>query len=273
MQQLDRRALPVLILLGLAWVGTQAADVGRFAVVQNQVTSMKPGARQGTPARPGAVIVLDELETSGPASAAKMTFGEGAVISIGQNTEFKVTRQAVDQATGASVSTVNLLTGKLRVFVSRFWSGRPEVEVETPTAVVGVKGSEVVVEVFEDGRTVVTVLSGSASVRRKGLPDVRRDLGPNRMFELLPGRDLPDTATPVDDDRLAQLWNDTEADPSPPPGPSSPPGGSMAERSNLARLIAGLSDSGSAMSRPATHTVPEFVVSTDDRGQQPATQE
>src|SRR5437867_3908121 len=110
-----------------ALVSAKAAELGRFAIVQNKVTSLKPGSPAPVPAAAGTGIVVDEQETTGPASAAKMTFGEGAVISLGQSTTFKVSRQAVDEATGQSTSTVDLLIGKARVFVSRFWSGRPEV--------------------------------------------------------------------------------------------------------------------------------------------------
>jgi hypothetical protein len=235
-------------------------------VVQNQVTSLKPGATESVPARPGAPIVLDELEASGPASSAKMTFGDGAVISIGQRTEFKVTRQAVDEATGASTSTIDLAIGKLRVFVSRFWSGRPEVRVETPTAVVGIKGSEVVVEVLEDGTTKVTVLSGSASVARKGLPGIAKTVGPSAMIAVLAGRDdAPPDPSPEDDDVLAGLWNDTEPDPSQPPDqPSSTAREASRGHSGLAVDTQGLSSAGATMGRPQTHTVPESVIRDDN---------
>ena len=81
-----RAALLTGLLLGGA-VETRAQEVGKFAVVQNQVTSLKPGASDSVAALPGAGIVLNEKETTGPDSAAKLTFGEGAVIlaSVGEN--------------------------------------------------------------------------------------------------------------------------------------------------------------------------------------------
>ena len=69
----------VVLLTGLLLGGVveiRAQEVGKFAVVQNQVTSLKPGASDSVAALPGAGIVLNEKETTGPDSAAKLTFGE-----------------------------------------------------------------------------------------------------------------------------------------------------------------------------------------------------
>ena len=162
-------AVSMLLTVLLLSSPAAAQDVGRFSIVTNQVTSLKPGAKEPVPASVGSLIVLDEQERTGESSAAQMMFGEGATISIGAATAFSVTRQAVEEATGAGASSIDLLLGRIRVFVSRFWTGRSEVQVSTPTAVVGIKGSEAVIEVLEDGTTRVTFLRGSGRVRpRRG---------------------------------------------------------------------------------------------------------
>lgn len=148
----------------LALVTGARAGVGRFALVQNQVTSLKPGAASAVPAHVGMEVVLDEREETGAASGAKLLFGAGGVITLGERTQFVVTRDAAMQAAGQDVGLFRMLIGKVRVFVSRFWSGRPPVRVETPTSVVGIKGSDVGVEVDEKGATLVSVFSGHADV-------------------------------------------------------------------------------------------------------------
>lgn len=168
---MTHRTLFVLLAASTALVPAAASTtdpVGRFALVQNRVESKKPGAASAAPVKVGDPVILGETETTGDASAAKLTFGQGAVISLGAKTTFKVDRAAVDQATGASTSFLDVAAGKARVFVSRFWSGRPEVKVSTPTAVVGIKGSEVVIDVAPGGNTVVSVLGGSARIESKG---------------------------------------------------------------------------------------------------------
>lgn len=168
MRQIAGLRTAAAVFAASAAFSAAASEVGRFAVVQNRVTTLKPGAADAVPASVGASVVLDEEETTAGSSAATLTIGEGAVISLGENTRFRVSREVVDRATGAKASILDLAIGKARIFVSRFWSGRPEVRVETPTAVVGIKGSEVVVEVERDGETTVTVLLGSAEVGERG---------------------------------------------------------------------------------------------------------
>lgn len=210
------RFVSMAAVLAAGLLPARAQEVGRFAVVQREVASLKPGAAAAVPAVAGGGIVLDEQESTGEASAAKMTFGEGAVISIGQKTSFKVTRQAVDEATGASVSAIDVALGKVRVFVSRFWSGRPEVRVNTPTAVVGIKGSEIVVEVLADGTTRVTTISGSATVDRPGAPGGRREIGPAQQLQVARGGTGLDAPKGVTADDIAALRRDTEPVPQAP---------------------------------------------------------
>lgn len=162
---------PALIVLSLFGSSTAlATDVGRFANVAGVVSSYKPEAPEValTPAI-GTAVALGEREETGPASSAKILIGDGGgLISLGPNTRFSVDQQAVDQNSGAKESIFGIVAGKVRVFVSRFWSDRPTVKVDSPTAVVAIKGSEVALEAFSDKRLTVSVLGGSASVTLKG---------------------------------------------------------------------------------------------------------
>lgn len=166
-KQLGRAAVIVAVAVVAVTYGRAATEVGRFAFVQQEVNSLKPGATDPIAAKVGDTIVMGEEESTGAASGAKLLFGEGGVITLGANTRFEVSSQAVDQATGRNVSTFSLLVGKARVFLSRFWSGRPEVKVDQPTAVVGIKGTEVGVEQYRDGRLTITCYGGNAAVRTK----------------------------------------------------------------------------------------------------------
>lgn len=263
------------MVLVLCAHGARGEEVGRFAIVQNRVTSLKPGSGAPELVVPGATIVLDEQEETGKASAAKMTLGEFAVISIGEATRFKVTRQAVAEATGESVSSISLLVGRARVFVSRFWSGRPEVRVNTPTAVVGIKGSEATIDVPEDGGTIVTVISGSATVRSKGTPSETRDLGPSQQITVLPGGRFAGSITRVERELVSSIRRQTEPVPLPPrwtpekPATRKPPFGGPAggPAGWVAAQTEGRSSSGGVMADPPFNVLPEFLVPPQGRTQ------
>src|SRR5262249_48890006 len=116
-------------------------------------------------------------------------------------------------ATGASTSSVDLLIGRARVFVSRFWSGRPEIRVNTPTAVVGVKGSEVGIEGFTDGSTLGTVITGSAWVEAKAGAGAKRGVtAGNQLRTTAAGRFQGDVIT-VNQGEIADLRTKTDPDP------------------------------------------------------------
>lgn len=244
----------------------RALEVGRFALVQNEVTSLKPRATEAVAALPGGIVELDEIERTGPASAAKMTFGDHAVISVGQKTRFKITREAVEEARGESTSMIDLLAGKARVFVSRLRRGQPEVRVNTPTAVVGIKGSEVVIDVGEDGGTVVTVIAGSASVATTGDGREARSLGPSDQVTVSTGADAPGEVSQVEDEEIDRLRRETEPRPSAPrgapenPPTQSPPAGAVAgSAEQFATSTTSTSSAGSVVSSPASSSLPQRV--------------
>lgn len=164
----------------LAW----AVDVGRFAFVQKEVNSFKPSATESVLAKAGDTVVVGEREVTGAASGAKLLFGEGGVVSLGANTSFVVSQLAVDQATGKNTSAMSVLFGRARVFLSRFWSDRPEVKIDQPTAVVGIKGTEVGLEQFRDGRLTITCYGGNAGVATKATPSLTFELREGMQLKL-----------------------------------------------------------------------------------------
>jgi len=262
------RLLP-LLAAAVAQLAAPAAarEVGRFALVEKEVKSLKPGAAEPVAATAGAAIVLGETESTGPGSAAKMLFGEGALVSLGQNTTFKVSPEAVDQATGRAVSAFELAAGKARVFVSRFWSGRPDVRVKTRSAVVGIKGSEAIVEAFLDGRTTVTLLAGEGWVEAGGQ---RRELRAGQRVRISPGGAFLDDAAPVDAEESNDLWRRTEPTAlleralagAPPVLPAPDPAQWAAQNQNAARARAriALNTSPAATAgllADSDHTLPE----------------
>lgn len=263
-----KRLFLFLLTATVAAAGTvaEAKDVGRFAVVQGEVTTLKPEAVSPIPAAPGAVIVLEEEEATGAASAAKMTFGDWGVVSIGQRTRFRVSEEVVAEATGRSVSKIGMLAGKLRIFVSRFAGGRPEVQVETPTAVVGIKGSEVGVELLEDGSTVITVLSGSATIKLKKGSGQTRTLGPTESWTIPPRGDPPASPATVDEETMERLRGQTEPDPEAPPAPpddppaSEPPVPPSGVGGDSITNTLAVSSSGNLFSRPSSSALPQPVV-------------
>src|SRR3954466_1065664 len=142
-----------------------AAEVGEVVQVRNDVR----GTPQGGSPQPLAVgngLGLGLRIDTGADSGARMTFDPSGSITLGSRAKVVLDRNLVDQVTSRSDSALSVLAGQLRLALGKLFRG--DVSIDTPTAVVGVKGTDLRVEVDEPtGTTVVTVIEGVVSVRSK----------------------------------------------------------------------------------------------------------
>ena len=158
------RTAVLLLALGLAG-STLAREVGEAVVVRNEVKGTPPGAA-ARQMEVGDGIVLGLTLTTGQASGIKMTFIPHGALTLGPSTQLSVEQAVVDRATGRSVSKLSLMFGRLRLAIGRLFGG--EVEVETPTTVIGIKGTLAIVDVDLAGVTTVICIEGVVSVFPKG---------------------------------------------------------------------------------------------------------
>jgi hypothetical protein len=162
-----RTSVPVLFVVFALVLGPAAfaADVGEVVLVRNQVRGTPPGgAVRALTAGDGVALGLT-VET-GADSAAKLAFDPSGALTLGPRARVVVDRARVDQATGRADSALSLLTGQIRLALGRLFRG--EVAIDTPTAVVGVKGTDLRVEVEDGtGTTTVVVTEGVVEVRSK----------------------------------------------------------------------------------------------------------
>lgn len=182
------------VLAGLAAAqAASASGVGEVVLVRNVVQGTPPGgSAKALSAGDGLALGL-RVET-GADSAAKMTLDPRGSLTLGAKAKVTLTASLIDQATGRAESTLSLLGGALRLALGKLFHG--EVDVDTPTAVVGVKGTDLQVEVDEPtGTTIVTVTEGVVSVRSKAGGEVTVAAGQRTV--VAPGR-APELPSPVD---------------------------------------------------------------------------
>jgi hypothetical protein len=169
--RLLRVALPAALVAALAvpaeaasWWGKRDNREGLVAMVRNRALLFQKDG----PAKPAelndAFQIGDRLKTY-DASAARILFMEDSFLNIGPATEYALTRSRYDEITGARDIGFALAAGKVRLAVGRLF-GRGSASVETPTAVVGVKGTDVIVGYDSKvKRTLVLVLQGEVELR------------------------------------------------------------------------------------------------------------
>jgi hypothetical protein len=165
----------VLALAG----GAQAAAQERAGVVttlHGDVTVLRASLPRPTPLRfKDAVLVRDRIAT-GQDSLVRVLLGDRAVVTLREHSVVTIT-----EAPGRS--TVEVAAGRAAVAVARERMRTGDlVEVKTPTAVAGIRGTVVVAEVLDADHSVITVLKGVVDVKGLG---AGRVVGPPRVVRAL----------------------------------------------------------------------------------------
>ncbi|MDO5694055.1 MAG: FecR family protein [Pseudomonadota bacterium] len=154
---IHQKALRILVCLPLCavlHVGAQQTTTpaptgdgreGTLKIVQGDVTVVRGNARSAAVAG-GPVQATDRIVT-GPASAASLTLKDGTVLSLGPDSVADISQFAFNGTTHEGNVLVNLLRGSLRMVTGLIAKTQPEqVKVTTPTLVIGVRGTDFIVE-------------------------------------------------------------------------------------------------------------------------------
>ncbi len=147
-----RGALGCALLLGTVAAMAQAPAStpgdqreGTFKAVQGDVTVVRNNARVA--AMVGGPLLTSDRILTGPASAAAATLKDGTVISVGPDSAVDLSDFKFNATTQEGNLLVNLLRGTLRMATGLIAKVKPEqVKITTPTAVIGVRGTDFIVE-------------------------------------------------------------------------------------------------------------------------------
>jgi hypothetical protein len=133
----------------LALAGTaMAADIGQVKVANGDVQIQRGTAKQA--AQVGMGIQASDVVLTGANGAAGITFSDNSLVSVGPNSVFAIDRYTFDTTTHAGEFEGSLRKGKLAAVSGKMVKQSPEaMKIRTPSAVMGVRGTEFVVQVDE----------------------------------------------------------------------------------------------------------------------------
>jgi hypothetical protein len=157
-----------LLVIGVVLLTASAVlaeDVGTVASVRGAATVVRGGAP--TPATVGMAVQLgDELQT-GSDGQLRVVFRDDSVIDLSESSALVVDEQVYDPAASSYSSLMRLVAGKARALVGKYYQTPGAVyEVETPTAVAGVRGTSFLVSYDPDSdATRVVGIRGQIQVR------------------------------------------------------------------------------------------------------------
>lgn len=145
-----RTALILMAALGLAG-SAAAADIGLIKVANGSVEIQRGDSR--LPAKVGTALQTADVVVTGAESSAGITFTDNSLVSVGPNSVFAIDKYSFDSTTHAGLFEGSLRQGRLAAVSGKMVKQSPEsMKIRTPSAIMGVRGTEFVVQVDEPKR-------------------------------------------------------------------------------------------------------------------------
>ncbi len=133
-----------LVFPGLA----AAADVGLIKVAKGSVQIQRGAARM--PAAVGMGLQTSDVIVTGADGSAGITFTDNSLVSVGPGSVFAIDKYSFDTTTHAGEFQGNLKQGRLAAVSGKMVKQSPEsMKIRTPSAIMGVRGTEFLVQVDE----------------------------------------------------------------------------------------------------------------------------
>lgn len=137
-------SLSILALFGVTPVA--AVDIGQVKVVKGTVTVERSG--QAVPAEAGTRLKTSDVVRTGSDGSVGITMTDNSLLSAGPNSVLALDRYDFDSTTNQGRFDASLRRGTLAVVSGRLAKQSPDaMTLHTPTAVLGVRGTEFVVSV------------------------------------------------------------------------------------------------------------------------------
>jgi hypothetical protein len=141
-----RIAGTIVALLALAGAAV-AAPVGHVVAFTGEVSHLPGGSEAAAvPAALNTPLSLGDIVRTGEDGKARLLLGDDTVLTLAPSTTLRIDKTVFDPDEKEEVSRVSLLWGKVRAIVSRGFGEERGFEVQTETAVIGVKGTHFIVD-------------------------------------------------------------------------------------------------------------------------------
>ncbi len=169
---MNKRSLTVLIsgflVVLLLSVGQAAPKIDTLATlsgISGDVLVQKGGAGDWLSAGEGELVKTGDVVKTGAKSGCVITWSQGNVVKLSPFSMMRIDRLEKNPAARAESSELNLWTGKMHAKAKKLSDQNSNFEIRTPTAIAGVRGTKLSVEVGADESTNVQCFTGEVLVK------------------------------------------------------------------------------------------------------------
>ena len=135
---------PVALSIACAISAAHAADIGQIKVAKGSVTIERAG--QSLPGATGTRVQAADVVRTGGDGSVGITMTDNSLLSAGPNSVLALDRYEFDSTTNEGRFDASLRSGTLSVVSGRLARQSPNaMTVRTPSAILGVRGTEFVV--------------------------------------------------------------------------------------------------------------------------------
>lgn len=175
-------ALAIVLALSIATPATAQQAIGSIIELAPDAYGTPPGG-QATILDLGGNVVSDQLLQTLARAATRVRFLDDTDLRIGERSMIVLDRLIYDPDQGTGELVIGIAVGAIR-FISGDMPSE-QVVIETPVALIGIRGTDFVVVVEQSGRTTVSVLEGVVIVAPFGGQPV--EAGPGQRVIVEPG--------------------------------------------------------------------------------------
>ncbi len=190
------RTAAAALLVATATPASAQTSVATVATVTG-TAEVQPGSRgDWQPLAVGSAIAASDALRTAANSALRLVFVDDVVVTMGPSTTLRIQRYATARAARRALLRVE--QGAMQALVSGYGGETARFEVETPTAVVRVQGTDFIVHYEPDQRaTDVVALDGSVAVQgTTGIIGPGVTVSANEMTRV-PADGFPSPAAPL----------------------------------------------------------------------------
>jgi hypothetical protein len=164
----SRRTLIKLAVAAALVPAAHAGEDGAVGTVDDIVNfawGTPPGETREEMEHEDPAFMQERVET-GDESALLIVFADGSKLTLGENAECVIDEFVYDPAANAGAQTIKLTKGAFR-YVSGALP-KEKVKIDTPPATLGIRGTELVIEITPDGDVEASTEQGEAIWRPRG---------------------------------------------------------------------------------------------------------
>ncbi len=152
----------LLSVLLLSSIGTAyaAGKAGLVLIAKGTVSAVSRGQSRALTRR--AEFYVRESINTGSESSAQLRFNDGTLVTVGQNSTFRVEDYSFNDKTGAGRNVSSLVSGSLRSLTGKINSANQSAyELKTPVTSIGIRGTDFILATT---RTITVVIVDSGAV-------------------------------------------------------------------------------------------------------------